>query len=409
MKALKPFKAVFALIWQWLKDHWRGLVYLILMIALATFTLSLKLNDLVPGQSAYETETLTHLESFPKPWQHVTNAPYLVPAYLIGQVINNPLLGARITSVIFSLLATACFFLIAKFWFKTRVASVGTLLFLASSWLLNISHQATPAAWMVLAPLLIIMTLSWCLKSKKHNAIAFYGFATATALAAYAPYAPWVIIVTLLVLLIRGKNKLSSINTRHIFIAAGIYFVLLFGLFFGLAHHPGQILELIGIPKALPGFGTYFSQLVSVFSMLFIQADPAPALHLATLPFLDIFASAMFLLGLYYFIIRIPKRSSLIFLGSLLVLILFLPISPQYQLMAAILLPFMYLAVISGINEILNRWFEYFPRNPLVRNVGVILVVIAIGFSCYYHLQNFYIAWPNSPETKASYVIQSRE
>jgi hypothetical protein len=396
-------KAIFKRIGQWLARHWRGLVYLIIVIALATLTLSLQLNSLVGGQSHYETQTLTNLQTFPKPWQRVANAPYMVPAYLIGKAIGNPLLGARITSVIFCLLAAACFFFIVKFWFKTRIASVGTLLFLTSSWLLNISHQATPLSWMVLAPLLIIMTLTWYLKAKEHNMLAFYGLATSLALAAYIPYAFWIIAVTLAVLIIKGKHKLSVLKTRHIFMAAIIYFVLLFLLFFSLASHPGQIRELLGIPTQLPGLGTYFSQLMGLFSLLFIYSDVLPELHIGHLPLLDIFSGVMFLLGLYYFIRRLPRRSSLIFLASLAILFVVLPISPDYQMMAAILLPSIYLAVISGITKLLGYWFEYFPRNPLIRNLGVVLVVIAIGFSCYYHLQNYYIAWPSSPETKASY------
>jgi hypothetical protein len=78
-------------------------------------------------------------------------------------------------------------------------------------------------------------------------------------------------------------------------------------------------------------------------------------------------------------------------------------------MLAAILLPFVYLAVMSGIIELLNNWFAFFPRNPMIRNLGVALISIMIGLSCYYHLYNYYIAWPNAAETKSSYVVQSKE
>lgn len=394
---------------QWFARHWRGLLYTVIIAVIAISTLGLRLNNIVPGQTQYETDTLANLSDFPKPWQKVTNIPYLMPAYLIGKVLNNPLLGARITSVIFCLLATVCIFFIIKFWLKTRLAMVGSLLFITSSWLLNISHQATPLSWMVLAPLLLILTLTWSLKTKKHKILAFYSFAISMALAAYCPYAFWIIGATLAVLIIKGRHKLSRLKTRHVFISAAVYFVLLFFLFFSLAHNPGQARDLLGIPAQLPSVSQYFSNFVSTISMLFIRGNTLPQLHISNLPFLDVFSGAMFLLGIYYFFKRIPKRSSLVLLISTAVLLVILPISPQYMVMGAILLPLIYLAIISGIAELLSHWFAFFPRNPMVRNLGVALVTIVIGLSCYYHLSNYYIAWPNSLETKATYVVKSKE
>jgi hypothetical protein len=403
---MKPF---ISKVGRWFARHWRALLYLVIIAGIAVFALGLRLNNLVPGQTQYETDTLASLDSFPKPWQKVTNIPYLMPAYLIGKLLNNPLLGARITSVIFCLLATVCIFFIIKFWLKTRLAMVGSLLFITSSWLLNISHQATPLSWMVLAPLLLILTLTWSLKTKKHKILAFYSFAISMALAAYCPYAFWIIATALVVLIVKGRHKLSEFKTRHVFMAAAIYFILLFFLFFGLTNHPGQIRDLLGIPAQLPSIGQYFSNLAGTLSMLFIRGNTLPESHIGNLPFLDAFSGAMFLLGIYYFVRRLPKRSSLIFLISFVTLLIILPVNPQYMLASAILLPLVYLAVISGIAELLGHWFIFFPRNPMIRNLGVALVTIVIGLSCYYHLSNYYIAWPNSAATKTTYVLQSKE
>ncbi len=388
---------------QWFAENWRGLVCFIAIGAIAFTTLGLKFNNLVPGQTQYETETLANISSFPEPWHRAVNLPYLMPAYLIGKLVGNPLLGARITSVIFTLLATVAFFFVLKFWSKTKLAFVGSLLFITSSWLLNISHQATPLAWMTLAPLLIILSLTWYLKTKKHSSLAFYSFAVSLALAAYCPYAFWVIAATLAVLIVKGRHKLSRFYTRHVLIAAAIYLGLLLMMFFSLAHYPGQIRELLGFPANLPSIGQYFSNLLGTITMLFVSGVSLPEIHLDNLPFLDAFSGTMFVLGIYYFVKRIPKRSSLIFLSSLSILLVILPISSQYLMLAAVLLPFVYLAVMSGIIELLNHWFAFFPRNPMIRNLGVALISIMIGFTCYYHLYSYYIAWPNAAETKASY------
>ena len=399
-------KLVLNKIGQWFVENWRSLVSILAITVIAITTLGLRLNNLVPGQTQYETETLASINTFPVPWERAVNSPFLIPAYFVSKLINNPLLGTRIVSVIFSLIAAVCFFFVLRFWLKTRLALVGSLLFLTSSWLLNVSHQATPLAWMVLAPLLIILSLTWYLKTKKHSALAFYSLAVSLALAAYCPYAFWVIAATFIVLLVKGRHKLSTFRTKHVLIGAIIYFAMLFILFFSLAQHPGQIRELLGIPSQLPSIGQYFSNLLGVLLMLFVVSPEFPAIHLGTLPFLDAFAGVMFIFGIYYFIKHIPRRSSLIFLSSVLILIIALPINSEYIMASAILLPFVYLAIISGIAELLNDWFGFFPRNPMIRHLGVIIMSIAIGLSCYYQLHNYYIAWPNSDQTKAVYTAQ---
>jgi hypothetical protein len=123
---------------------------------------------------------------------------------------------------------------------------------------------------------------------------------------------------------------------------------------------------------------------------------------------LDIFTTAMFVLGLYYFVKRLPKRRSLIILGCTLLLLLFVPLADNYQFSAAVLIPLVFIFIVAGIVELLNRWFSYFPRNPWARNFGVVLVVVAIGFSSLYHLQKYFIAWPNASDTKAVYVVKSK-
>ena len=391
---------------NWLRKHWRGIVCAIVIAILAILTLGFKFNNLVAGQNQFEVSTLANLKHFPKPWIRAVNAPYTMPAYLIGKSFHNSLYGARISSVILGLIATACFFFLLKIWFNARIATVGSVLFITSSWLLHLSHQATPFTMLVLAPLLILMTLAWYLRTKKHKSIAFYSFAAALGVAAYVPFMPWILVAMLVILVLREKEQLSVLKYKQITVAALIYFILLLPLFVSLLSHPGQLRELFGIPVVWPSFGLYFSQLYHTIIMMLIWSPAQSELHLGHLPLLDIFSSAMFLLGLYYYIRRFPKRRSVILLVCFGLLIMVLPLSASYQLNASVLIPFIYVCIIAGIVELLNQWFVYFPRNPLARNVGVVLVVIAIGFTSFYHLQNYYVAWPKSSQTKAAYMVK---
>lgn len=394
---------------MWLGRHWRGLICTIIIVPIAVFTLSLQLNNLVPGYNQYENQTLISLESAPRPWFRAVNAPYITTAYWLGKLLNNQLYGARVTSVVFILLATACFFFIVKFWLKYKLAVIGSLLFLSTSWLLNISHQALPMSFMVFATCAVLASLIWTLQTKRFQSLAFFSFVVSTAIFAYAIYSPWIIIVSMIILLIRAKEQLVKLKTWQVFVAAGIYFLLLAPLFYSLAHHPGQIRELLGIPLQLPSITQYFNHLLGIIAAIAIYAKTMPELHLANLPTLDIFSTAMFLLGLYHFIRLLPKQRSILFLSCFAVLTLVIALSSDYQLNMILLLPLIYLSVTAGIAEMIKRWFTFFPRNPLARNIGIGLIVLAIGFSSYYQMRTYFIAWPNSSATKAAYMVKFKE
>jgi hypothetical protein len=64
------------------------------------------------------------------------------------------------------------------------------------------------------------------------------------------------------------------------------------------------------------------------------------------------------------------------------------------------------LLAIGGIVEILQRWLESFPRNPVARSIGVCLLVAAIGFTSFYHLQRYFVAWGNNPAAIAEHKLE---
>ncbi len=390
---------------RWLFNHWRGLASGLIIATLAVITLSLQLNSVIDGQNKYETATLTQISTFPDPTYRAVNAPYMIPAYLMGQAVDDPLLGARIVSVIYILLSTAFIFYIIKSWFNIRMATIGSLLFITSSWVLAISHQATPLSLLVLAPLLSMSALVWYLRATKYKTVAFFVLALALGIVAYVPYMLWIIAVSILIIFIFSRGKLHDLKTSQLISASILYFLVLFPLMLSLTKFPGQIKELLGIPFVFPSIAEYLQRSVDTITSLFIYSKELPELHIGTLPILDIFSAGMFLLGFYYFAKRIKNRRSVILFSSLAILFALVPLSPFYQLNMSIMLSLIYIFVIAGVVELLNQWYSFFPRNPWARNTGVVLVVLAIGFSSFYNLSRYYIAWPNTPETKSSYTI----
>jgi 4-amino-4-deoxy-L-arabinose transferase-like glycosyltransferase len=394
---------------NWLTSHWREIISVVIIGTIAVTALSLELSTIVDGQNKFESITLKNLEQRPDPLNRTVNLPYFLPAYYLGKVLDNPLQGARVTSVIIGLLATICLFFILKMWFNKRVATVGSLLFITSSWLLNITHQATPNSLLILAPLLILTPLAWFFKTKKHKFLAFILFTIGLGFAAYSPLMFWVVIVVFATILFKERKQLLNIKTKQIIIGSLIYFILLLPLFISLTVHPGQIREFLGLPLYYPTISGYFGNLLDTISMLLIYSRPFPELHLGRLPMLDFFSSAMMIMGIIYFIGKLKTRRAIILFSCIFILLLIIPLSPTYQLDAIVLISFVYALIIAGIVYLLNIWFDFFPRNPWARLIGVILMVVLIGMSSYYNLNRYFVAWPNSEATKAVYMIELKK
>lgn len=402
-------KAIYSSAKKWLILHWRGLLSSVLIATLAVFTLSLQLNTVIDGQNKFEAEVLSRISSTPDPTFRAVNATYLIPASLVGKALNNSLYGARIVSVVYVLISTALLFFIVKKFFNIRMASIASLLFITSSWVLAISHQATPLSLLILSPLIVLAALTWNTKTKKYKSISYMALAAALAIVAYTPYMLWLVLVSIIVFLLLSKDTFKYYKRSNIIIAGAIYLIILSPLILSLSKYPGQIKELLGIPLSFPSLGEYLARSIDMLSSLFIVALPLPELHLGRLPILDIFSAVMFLLGIYYFSKKIKKRQSVMLFSSIAILYAILPLSPLYQFNMTILLPFIYIFVIAGIVELLNQWYLYFPRNPWARYFGISLIIVAIALSTFYNLSRYYIAWPNAPETISVYMVKSKE
>lgn len=399
-------KKFFSVGFDWLQTHWRGLASSLIVATIAVLTLSLQLTTLVPGQSRFETEAVAIINHSPWPWNNPVNAPYNVPTQLIGNVIGSTIKAGRIVSVLYGLFATACMFYVLKKWFNIRMATVGSLLFITSSWLLHVSHMASPLILMIFAPLACLAAFTWLIRTKRYKIFAILTFVSALAFAAYVPYMPWILLVTVTVLFMKERAKIKEIESWQWLAGGGMYLFLILPLIVGIIKTPATFKVLLGIPSVLPTFSMYFHNMGNLILAPFFRSPLMPELHLGRLPLLDIFSTTMFILGIYYYAVRATNRRSVILFFSFVSLLVIIPLSPAYMLSATILMPLIYICIISGIVELLKQWFSYFPRNPLARSVGVGLVVVAIGFTSFYHLERYFIAWPNTPDTKNAYVVQ---
>jgi hypothetical protein len=54
---------------------------------------------------------------------------------------------------------------------------------------------------------------------------------------------------------------------------------------------------------------------------------------------------------------------------------------------------------------LLQQWFTVFPRNPLARLIGVLMVSLLVVLSAYYNTRHYFVAWPKNSQTEQVFGI----
>jgi 4-amino-4-deoxy-L-arabinose transferase-like glycosyltransferase len=353
-----------------------------------------------------ELPVISKINDYDNPWYRAVGAPFIVPAIVLNSLIENAPLAARIISGLFVFGTIILFYKLIKAWFNQRMALIAAALLASNSLVLNTARQATLWA----ASLFIIVAVFYCLnlflRSKDNKFWAFLAFVASIAIAAYLPYGIWIIAIATVGLFIYGKKKLKKISKKQLIIAGTLYILLLLPLLISLSGAPGQLKELLGIYGGFIGPRAYILHLIYQLTGIYLYAQLNSVTWVGNLPLLDIFTAALSLLGIFYFIRRFRHRRSILIFSSFITLFLTIGLSANYLNYQMLFLPILYIFFIAGLIELMKRWLTIFPRNPLVRTIGVSLVVIAVAFSVFFQLERYFVAWSNSPTTKSVYMIK---
>jgi hypothetical protein len=111
----------------------------------------------------------------------------------------------------------------------------------------------------------------------------------------------------------------------------------------------------------------------------------------------------MLLLGLYAYRKKVRLERTIVYIVAFLCSVGLAAINNN-QLYLYLCLPFLYLLIGEGISFMLTEWRSVFPRNPIARFVGTVLMSIAVLAACGYHLNRYFLAWMQAPETRAVYA-----
>lgn len=389
-------------------DNWKLGVLVIATLSGLLFLLSLQLGTLTGGLSASEFQYQQAIANQQLSINQIVRDPLYLPYMLMLYLVQISPFGGpaavRSVGVLFGLGSVIGLFYIFSKWYTGRVALLGTLLFATSSWFLHTVRYTDPVVSYLLLPLLIAAMIG--LQTKVRSRLAMLGV---TVFGFSMVYVPGVILFLLPAVIIKRNVIIAALRAQPLWykgLSALVGIALISPLMIMMAQPlPGRtgvqnLLSIIGLPTSgLQSLGSMITELKQSLLDIFIASNAGPIYTPGHLPWFDIATSILVVLGLIQFIRHWRlDRSKLIaiLIGLSLVLIaLNGPVS------SIVLMPFLFLFAVEGLKWLLNTWLQVFPKNPFARGFAIILVTVMVLTVAVFHINKYYLAWADAPETRA--------
>lgn len=386
-----------------LVDAWQPIIFAAIALCLCVFVYSFRLGSLTNGYSGAEITAVSATASGRQLLQNPINLPHKVGQYILWKTNHTSTTAMRSVSVILAVVSIALFYYIVSRWHTARIASLTTLVFAASSWMLHVGRSATPDILHILLPLALIATGIFIRESPREKLALHIG----AFVAAVSLYIPFGFVYVIPVLLWRSRSFFTNKDTStwvYQLTSILLFFVVSAPLLYILVRTPDLVSNLLLIPNSSTNLGTIWQTAASAAVSLVAGAiDLTPDIWLNQIPILDVASTVLLLLGIYTYVSWIRLQRSKLFFTILIVGLFFIGLSASVSTISVIM-PVIYLLIGGGITYLLKEWFFVFPRNPIARNLGGSLVSILVLLITFYHINHYFIAWPLSQNTRSAFT-----
>jgi 4-amino-4-deoxy-L-arabinose transferase-like glycosyltransferase len=375
---------------------WMGAAFIF-----ACWLLLHKLPSLVGGLSLGEIQAA----NAPVGWHGIYQHPLDLPLQIVRSIVffgasDHGQLLTRLPNVFFGALAILSFAWLIWQWHGRRTMILATLLFATAAWTLHASRLASfDVLYLWAAPMLLLIQLRW--QQGELSAWEWYASLLILGLMLYVPGLIWLLLLS--VYLQRGplQEAWKQFNGmwQRVF-SVGLIVMWLPLLLLDLTRS-GQLRLWLGLPEHFAALGALGKQFVAVPAHLFIRGPQYPDLWLGRAPLLDAFTLVLAIIGIYFYASHWRSRRSRLLAAFFIIGWILVALNGPVSF--SLLVPLMYLAAATGIAYLLHQWLKVFPLNPIARGLGIGIMSLAVLVSCVYNLRAYFIAWPHSPTTEATF------
>lgn len=362
------------------------------------------IKSLVPGFSENEKIAIAASKSVAKLFEDPLFAPHKVLQYLMAKLAHQGLFAMRGISIIIGLLTIICFYYVVRKWFGFKIAVITTFLLATSSWMLFITRLATTDV-MFFSIIAAIAYGTWLQFNPKRIRLNILLGSALTVWLLYIPGMIWFVLLGA----IWQRKQIANIfkeNRTISLIAITSISALLLPLIYAIFKNHNLLGTYIGINEiSIASLKNGLFDLLQLPIRLFVYGPLDPVRNLGRMPLLDFFASIMAILGGYHLFIEDRKLDRFKSVAGI-TLIAALLISFGNVVGLSILLPIAYILVASGIDMVISNWFRVFPTNPFAKILIVFLLSSSLIFVTFYNLSKYFIAWPQTPITKSTFILK---
>jgi hypothetical protein len=388
--------------WNFALIMWRPVLLLIAAACLLLIIFGFRLGSLNGGMSAAEAQTYQQSSSLSAIWDRPVNAPYKLVVYILSRVsIQTSVL--RLASVGIGMATVVFFYLISRRLFRPLLALGITGLFATSSIVLQGSRSLTTDVMML--GLVFLLWLTFLFRYYRAHQFAWIIGSAVIGIMLYTPPISLFVLAAAIWQQKRIRQSFEQLKPATIAISTSIFFAFLLPMVISLVVEPALWRSYLGLPDHFAPLVSMAKALAYIPISLVALSPPDPLHWLGRQPVLDAAVAIPFIYGLIT-LIRNPKLDRLWALLAIFVLgSLWIALSDRHSNIL-LLIPFVYIVIGLGIQALLTLWFDTFPRNPLARWTGAVLMGIIIVFSLNFQILRYFVAWAHNPETRALYNQQ---
>jgi hypothetical protein len=391
-------------VWRFLSDNWWPILAAILVVSAISILLGAELLGLTrhylsDSEQVFHSHLVKRDLGLRAILQNPVNLPYVLGIYVLEKLHIADALAIRGLSVLFGAASVFSFYLVLKNWHTRRVAILGTVLFATSAWTLHISRLATPEV-MLMTPAILILCATWLEVSLKRRWTLILCLVTALLLA----YVPGMIFFVVAGIAWQAKRIYRELRQTPLWFVipwAILGILLLVPLIWASVTAPRSLLPLLGLPEHLPSIKQFFVNLLAIPVQLVAMGPNDPSRWLGRLPLLDVFSLVMGAIGVYAYAFRFKLARTKLLAGIFIAGSLLIALGGGVTI--SFLMPFVYIVVAGGITLMLQQWTTVFPRNPFAKTLATTLISVMVALVAYYHINHYFIAWPNTPATRQAF------
>lgn len=387
---------------RWVTQHWVFGGLTVLSVLFFGILYATKFGSFVRGDSPYETIQYLQINGIDNILQHISLGPIKLAELIMVKIDEPNSTLLRAVSLLSVGVSMYIFYRLITKWHSRRIAILATVLFMTSSYSLHLGRFTTQdALYYCVIPILILIG-TW-LKSRRY----VKRLRIALPMVAFLAYIPGVLVFMPVLFLIFKKRLLLAwtfIGGREKIISVCVASAMVSVIIFSLIKYPSQITEFLSLDRLFnDGFREVFHRIITIPNELFYRGPDDAYRWLVGTPILDIGSIVLLVLGVYSYSrgSRTLRARLLLILTALCILL----IGTGSMVTVSLLIPLVYIAIANGISYLFQSWHTVFPRNPAAQNTAMVIVVLFITLISSYHVQRYFVAWPNDPATRQSLSV----